>query len=324
MNRLLRSLFVPFLLSLSLYPAAAGAQTFPSRPIEIILPAAAGGTTDTALRLMASRWQEFLGQPVIVVNAPGAGGAVGANRAARAKPDGYTLMSGYDSLLVALPFVQKSVAYDLDSFDYLSGYGLGALYFIVRADSPYKTMHDLINAAKAGSKPLTYGSYGIGVITHFAAERLWQVTNVKTTYVPYKSSPETVFALLGGQIDVAVTAGVGPAGRNPNARILAVASDQRRPDRPDVPTLKELGYPVSLDFISGVLAPAGLPPDVRQTLVTAIQKANEKYGEEFKTQLVDKADLLYAPMSGDKVKETWRERQKWFQEIAPRMNLEQQ
>jgi len=323
MNRLLRSLFVPFVFALSLFSTAAGAQTFPSRPIEVILPAAAGGTTDTALRLMASRWQEFLGQPVIVVNAPGAGGAVGANRAARAKPDGYTLMSGYDSLLVALPFVQKTVAYDLDSFDYLSGYGLGALYFIVRADSPYKTMHDLIDAAKAGNKPLTYGSYGVGVITHFAAERLWQVTDVKMTYVPYKSSPETVFALLGGQIDVAVTAGLGPAGRNPNARILAVASDQRRPDRPEVPTLKELGYPLSLDFISGVLAPAGLQGDVRQTLVTAIQKANEKYGDEFKTQLVDKADLLYAPMSGDKVKGTWRERQRWFQEIAPRMNLEQ-
>ncbi|MFO0007381.1 MAG: tripartite tricarboxylate transporter substrate-binding protein, partial [bacterium] len=81
---------------------------------------------------MAGRWQEFLGQPIVVVNVPGAGGAIGANRVAKAKPDGYTLMGAFDSLLVALPFVQKNVEYDLDSFDYLTGFGLGAVYFSVR------------------------------------------------------------------------------------------------------------------------------------------------------------------------------------------------
>lgn len=319
------ALLLPLLCALAAFTAPdARADKYPTRAIEIILPAAAGGTTDTALRLMAARWQEFLGQPVVVVNVPGAGGAIGANRAARAKPDGYTLLSGFDSLLVALPFVQKTVEYDLDSFEYLMGYGLGALYFSVRSESPYKTMPDLIKAAKASEGKLNYGSYGIGVITHFAAERLWQLNGVKMSYVPYKSSPETVFSLLGGHIDVAVTAGAGPAANNPKVRILAVAGDQRRPDQPEVPTLKELGYPVSLDFIAGVLAPKGLPPEVRETLVTAFRKAHEKYGPEMKQQIESKADLLYVSMPGEQVKDTWRERQAWFKEVAASMKLNPQ
>lgn len=300
----------------------AQAQNFPNKPIELILPAAPGGTTDTAVRLMAGKWQEFLGQPVVVVNVPGAGGVIGANQVARAKPDGYTLMGGFDSLLVALPFVNKSVAYDLDSFTYLNGFGLGAIYFTARADSPYKSMADAIDAAKKGNGSLSYSSYGVGVITHFTAERLWDLTGVRLIYVPYKSSPESVAALLGGHVDFAVTAGTGGASRNPQARMLAVAGDQRRPDTPAVPTLKEQGYPVSLDFISAVLAPKGLPEDVRAKLVDAIQKANAKYGDLFREELPKKADLLFVNIPGDDVQKTWRERQAWFREIAPKMGLD--
>lgn len=301
----------------------AHAQSYPTRPIELILPAAAGGTTDTAVRAMAGRWQEFLGQPVVVINVPGAGGVIGANRVAKAKPDGYTLMGAFDSLLVALPFVQKSVEYDLESFDYLMGFGLGAVYFSVRTESPYRTMREFIEDAKRSGGKLNYASYGIGVITHFAAERLWNLNGVKLGYVPYKSSPEAVFALLGNTVDMAVTAGAGPAGKNPKVRLLAMAGEQRRPDFPEVPTLKELGYPVSLDFISGVLAPKGLPPDIKAKLLDAFRKAHEKYADEFKQILLSKADLIYVNMPGDEMQRTWKERQAWFRETATGMNLEQ-
>lgn len=300
----------------------AYAQPYPSRHIDLILPAAPGGTTDTAVRLMAGKWQEFLGQPVVVVNVPGAGGVIGANQVAKAKPDGYTIMGGFDSLLVALPFVQKTVEYDLDSFTYLNGFGLGAIYFVARADAPFKTMGEAIEAAKKGSGKVSYASYGIGVITHFTAERLWDLTGVKLIYVPYKSSPESVGALLGGHVDLAVTAGTGGAARNPKARMLAVAGERRRPDTPDVPTLKELGYPVSLEFISAVLAPKGLPEDVRAKLVDAIQKANAKYGDLFREELPKKADLLFVNLSGEEIRKTWQERQAWFRETAPKMNLD--
>lgn len=301
----------------------AAAQGYPTKPIELILPAASGGTTDTAVRLMAGRWQEFLGQPIVVVNVPGAGGAVGANRVAKAKPDGYTLMGAFDSLIVALPFVQKSVEYDLESFDYLTGFGLGAVYFSVRSETPYRTIRDFVEDAKRSEGKKNYASYGIGVITHFAAERLWSLTGVKMGYAPYKSSPESVFALMSGSVDLAVTAGAGPAGKNPKVRILAVAGEQRRPDYPDVPTLKESGYPVTLDFISGVLAPKGLPPDVRAKLLDAFKKAHEKYGDQFRQDLISKADLMYVNMPGEEMQRKWKERQAWFREVAPSMNLEQ-
>jgi len=312
------TLFAATLLSAGL----AHAQAFPSRQIELILPAAPGGTTDTAVRLMTGKWQEFLGQPVVVVNVPGAGGVIGANQVAKAKPDGYTLMGAFDSLLVALPVVQKTVEYDLDSFTYLNGFGLGALYVIGRADSPHKTIAEVLDAAKKNPGKMSYASYGIGVITHFTAERLFDIAGAKLLYVPYKSSPESVTALLGGHVDLAVTAGTGGAGRNAAARILAVAGDQRRPDYPQVPTLKEQGYNVSLDFISAVLAPKGLPNDVRARLVDAIQKSNAKYGDLFKEEILKKADLIFVNMPGEEVYRVWKERQGWFRDIAPKMNLD--
>ena len=129
-----------------------------------------------------------------------------------------------------------------------------------------------------------------------------------------------MLAMLGGHVDFAVTAGTGGAAKHPKARILALAGEQRRPDTPDVPTLKELGYPVSLDFISAVLAPKGLPKDVEEKLVNAIQQANEKY-EEFKEQLPLKADLFHVNLSGQEVHDAWRDRQEWFKELAPKMEL---
>ncbi|HYC37233.1 MAG TPA: tripartite tricarboxylate transporter substrate binding protein [Usitatibacter sp.] len=301
----------------------ARAQAYPSKPIDLILPSTAGGTTDVAVRLLAARWSEFLGQPIVVHNVPGSGGVIGANRVARAKPDGYTLMGGFDSLLVALPFVQKQVVeYELDSFDYITGFGLGSLYFTVRAESPYKTMKDLVAAARTGQAKLTYGSYGIGVITHFAAERLWDMTGAKLTYVPYKSSPETVTALLGGHIDVAVTAGLGAFANNPRVRVLGVANERRRADLPDIPTLKEQGYDVTLEYISGVQAPKGLPPEVRAKLDDAVQKAHEKYGSQFKEEILKKSDLVYVNMPGAEMHRIWKERQSWFREVAPKMNLD--
>ncbi len=307
---------------LGLAPAAQ-ADSYPSKPIELILPSTAGGTTDTAVRLLASRWSEFLGQPIVVVNVPGSGGVIGANRAARAKPDGYTLMGGFDSLVVALPFVQKQVVeYDVESFDYLTGFGLGALYFSVLADSPYRSMKDVIEASKKPGARLSYGSYGVGVITHFAAERLWDMSGAKLAYIPYKSSPETVTALLGGHVDVAVTAGLGALANNPRVRVLAIAADTRRPDQPGVPTLKEQGYPVSLEYISGVLAPKGLPADVRARLDDAMRKAHDKYGGQFKEDILKKSDLVYVNMPGDEFYRTWKDRQSWFRDVAPKMNLE--
>lgn len=310
---------------LSVALAASGAaqnSDYPNRPIELILPAAPGGTTDTAVRMLTDKWRETLGQNVVVVNKPGAGGAIGATAVAKAAPDGYTLLGAFDSITVALPIVNK-VSYDFDSFTYLNGFGVGTVYFAVRADSPWKTIKDFIDAAKAAEKagkPLAYASYGFGVITHFTAERLWQQSDVKLQYVTYRSSPESAVALMGGHVDMAVTAGTGGVATNPNIRIIGVAAKVRRPDLPSVPTLIEQGYDVSLDYISGVLAPAGLPADVKDKLLKAIANANAKYGADLKRDML-KADLVYADIPGDQMKAIWQEREKWFREVAPRLDL---
>lgn len=313
------SLRVATLTAIPLAPMAHAQSTYPNRPIELILPAGPGGTTDTAVRMLADKWRETLGQPVIVVNKPGAGGAVGAEAVAKAAPDGYTLLGAFDSITVALPIVNK-VTYGFDSFSYLNGFGVGAIFFAVRSDSPWKTMKDFIAAAKKAEKPMTYASYGYGVITHFTAERLWEIGDVKLQYVTYRSSPEAAVALLGGHVDMAVTAGTGGVADNPNIRILGVAGAKRRPDLPDVPTLMEQGYDVSLEYISGILAPAGLPPDVSEKLLRAIQHTNEKYGDQLKRDLL-KADLLYTNIPGAEMKATWQEREKWFRAVAPRLDL---
>jgi tripartite-type tricarboxylate transporter receptor subunit TctC len=184
-------------------------------------------------------------------------------------------------------------------------------------------MKDFIEAAKAAEsagKPLSYASYGFGVITHFTAERLWQQGGTKLQYVTYRSSPESAVALLGGHVDMAVTAGTAGVATNPAIRIIGVAAKIRRPDLPAVPTLIEQGYDVSLDYISGVLAPAGLPAKIREKLLKAIASANAKYGEELK-QDMKKADLIYADIPGDEMRAIWQEREKWFREVAPRLDL---
>src|SRR5690606_33992532 len=126
----------------------AGADSYPSKPIQIVVPTGAGSIADVSVRIVAAKWSEFLGQPMVVMNRPGSGGVIATNYVTKSAPDGYTLFAAYDSITVALPFVQKTVDYNIDSFTYLSGFGTSSIYFMVRADSPYTSMKDFIEAAK--------------------------------------------------------------------------------------------------------------------------------------------------------------------------------
>lgn len=293
--------------------------SFPNRPIELIVPSAPGAPSDVAVRGIASRWSETLGQPVVVLKRPGAGGAIAARQVVNAKADGYTLLTGYDSVLVALPIVSKP-GYDLDSFSYIGTYATGPIYLMVQSNSPWTDIKGLIAAAKSANPPLTYASYGVGVITHFTAERLWELAGVKLTYVPYKSSPETAQALLGGVVNLAFTAGTGGVGANPRIRILAVAGDKRREQYPNVPTLKEMGYDVSLDYIAGIMGPKGLPDSVEMKLRSTLLKVMKDHEVEI-TQGVTRAEMSFLPLDGPETRKRLMERAAWFSQVAPRMNL---
>lgn len=314
-----KSILAILVMWLFAFSSSAKANDYPSRSIELIVPGGAGSTTDVAIRFLAEKWSEFLGQPIVVVNRPGGGGGIGVEAAARAKPDGYTLLGVYDSLMVALPVARKA-SYNLDSFDYLNGFGVGSIYFSVRSDSPYKTIQDFISAAKKAEKKLTYASYGQGVIAHFAAERLWELGGVNLQYVPYRSSPDATAALLGGHVDMAVTSGTYGVANNPAVRVLAVASESRRADYPNILTLKEQGYPVSLDYMSGIAVPAGTPAQVKEKLLWAIDQTNKKYSKQLQ-ETIGKADLVYSNIPGDEMKARWRDRAEWFQKVKPRLNM---
>jgi tripartite-type tricarboxylate transporter receptor subunit TctC len=320
MVRLIRNFSLAlFLCSMTGTFGVAAADEYPDKPIQIVVPGGPGIPVDLAVRKMAEKWQKILGQPVVVINKPGAGGAIGAEFVKSAKPDGYTLFAAFDSIMVALPVVKK-VNYDFDSFTYLNGFGIGTIYFVVRSDAPWKSMQDLIADAKNRPDKITYGSYGYGVITQFVAERLWSNASTKLLYVPFKSSPEAATALAGGHIDVAVLSGTAGLIGNDKVRIIGVASEQRRPWLPAVPTLEEQGYPVSLDFIGAILAPAGLPPSVTEKLLAAFSTANAGFGDEFR-QSFGNIDLVYVDMTGADVLKIWKERIKWFREIAPTLDL---
>jgi tripartite-type tricarboxylate transporter receptor subunit TctC len=300
--------------------AVRSQSDYPNRPVELVV-VSSGSATDNGARAIADKLGEFLGQPVVVSVKPGAGGSIAASYVARAKPDGYTLMAVPGSPIIAVPFVQKNLPYNIDSFSYLSGYGVGTLYFMVKADSPYRNIADVVAAAKRKPRGVSYASYGVGVVAHFAAERLWDLAKVELNFVPYKSSSESIAAVLGGHVDLAVTGNTSNTDKNGQMRVIAVTGAKRHPGYPNIPTLIEQGFPVSSDFIAAIMGPKGIPDDVRNRLLDALKKADAKYSRVFAEQLMA-GDMVYGLMPGELVLKDWRESQAWYREIAPKMKLD--
>jgi tripartite-type tricarboxylate transporter receptor subunit TctC len=299
-------------------PGVFADEKFPQRPIEIVVPIGPGGATDVATRMLAERWRECLGQPIVIANKPGAAGAVGTRQVAEAKPDGYVLLAGVDSALVAQPVLRKDSGFDVDSFSYLMGYGLGAVLFVVNEKSEWKTLEDFIASAKRNPGKLTYSSFGTGGIPHFTAEHLWETAGVKLVHVPYSSSPEAARALVGGHVDMAVTA--GSTGVKGVARILGVAGETRWPNLPDVPTLIEQGYPVKGGFLSSLAAPSAVPEAVKEKLVQTLRQCMQQYAEQLRAPFLN-VDQILVQMDGAEVSKLYKERQVWFRNIATKLNL---
>lgn len=298
----------------------AADPAYPSRPIEVVVPFPPGGTSDLSVRFLADKWGEFLGQPVVVVNKPGAASALGAKLVASAKPDGYTLLLGSESPLLVVRILQKNVDYDLDSFTFLHSYGKGAVFFTVRPDSKWKTLADFIAEAKKRPGELTYATHGVGSLSHFIAEVLWREAGIKVTHVPYKSGPEANAAVLGGHVDLAVPPSFGALAKKGDIRVLATSSDTRVPFAPDVPTLKEQGFKAQLNYYSILLGPKGLPEDVQAKLIDAHKKAYAKYSKEIDEGLL-RLELMPVSLSGPEIRKLTQEREVWMNDIAKEIGL---
>lgn len=265
------------LLASVIWTTAAHAD-YPERPITLVVPWAAGGSTDQTARVLAKAAEGKLGQPIVILNKPGASTTIGMAEVAAAKPDGYTIgtlsSTGY---LVALqgrdlPF------HAINSFSYISYYGDNLIGIAVLTGSPLSSLEDLIAVGKKEPGKLKYGTAGIGTTQHLTTESLQRGSGAKFVHIPQNGSAASMPALLGGHVDFVMETSVwAPFLESKQARLLAVSTPNRAKAYPDVPTLAEKGFK-SLRSVQAIIGPAGMPENIRAKLESA-----------FRASLTDKA-----------------------------------
>jgi tripartite-type tricarboxylate transporter receptor subunit TctC len=246
--------------------AAAAAQSYPNRSIRMIVPFPAGGASDTSSRVLSVRLGERLKQQIVIDNRTGAAGAIGAELAARAAPDGYTLLFGSASEISLLPAIATKMAYDpLKDFVPVSLVSDIPFALVVHPSLPPRTVKELITLARARPDEINYGSAGIGSTSHLSMALFNSMTGTRMTHVPYKGSATATTDLVAGHLQ-ALMPTLPPAlqfAKSGRLRMLGVSSPKRWPTAPEVPTIAEAGVPgYELILWGGVLAPAGTPKEI--------------------------------------------------------------
>ena len=262
-------------LCVSFSMSAAFAQPFPTKPITVIVPFGPGGTTDLMARVLQVEFEKAIGGPIIVTNKAGAGGAIAIAEVARANPDGYTIAMTTNGPQVLQPTLKK-LNYQTDSFDYLCGTYDVPLMLMVTADSAFKSLADVIAYAKQNPGKLAYGSSGQGTALHISMAALLKKAGADGLHVPNKSSGEMATGLLGKH--VMIFAETPAVATQYQLRPLAVFADKRLETHPNVPTVIESGIDVRGTVWGGLVAPKGLPADVRAKLQAACAKATATEG----------------------------------------------
>jgi tripartite-type tricarboxylate transporter receptor subunit TctC len=256
---------------------SALAQAWPAKPIKLIVPFPAGGGTDIIGREVAQKVATATGWTIVIDNKPGSGGNLGVDAAAKSPADGYTLVLGQTSNLAINPTLYSKLPYDpLKDLAPVSLVASAPLVIVVAADSPYKTLADVVAAARAKPQALNYATSGNGTVAHLATELFQRTANVQLTHVPYKGAAQGATDLIGGQVQLYVSSVPTLIGhiKNGKMRAIAVTSAKRADDLPQVPTIAESGYK-GFEAVTwfGVVGPAKLPADVVTRLNTEINKA---------------------------------------------------
>jgi tripartite-type tricarboxylate transporter receptor subunit TctC len=255
----------------------AFAQSYPNKPIKVVVPYAAGGLPDTMARLVGQKLGESLGQQMVIENRGGAGGIVGTNEVAKAAPDGYTLLVADVGQIAINPHLFSKLPYDpMKELMGVSLMGTSALYLVAHPSLGANDMKDLVALVRSQPGKVSYGSSGLGSIHHLAMEALKAGLKLDMVHVPYKGTGQSVPALLGGQVPLLYAAlpSIESHVKAGKVKILAVSTPQRSPQTPDVPTVGESGVP-GYDFVAeiGMLAPAGTPAEIVSKLAAEVQKA---------------------------------------------------
>ncbi|HYD55805.1 MAG TPA: tripartite tricarboxylate transporter substrate binding protein [Burkholderiales bacterium] len=287
--------------------ALAFAQDYPTKPVQMVAPFPPGGVADIVGRPLAAAMEKSLKQPVLVVNRPGAGGAVGMASVAKAPADGYTILIALSSISI-FPVSDringKTPAYELKDFEPIALVTADPTVLVVSADSPWKTLKDFVETAKAHPGKVNYSSSGVYGTLHVAMEIFANAAGIQMFHVPYQGGGPALTALLGGQVH-ALASGPGPAAaqiRGGKVRALAAWSTERLKLLPDIPTFKELGYDAEFYIWSGVFVPAGTPAPVVSRLRTAVREA--ALSPEFKAAM-DKAASPVTYLDAPEFRKYW-------------------
>jgi tripartite-type tricarboxylate transporter receptor subunit TctC len=278
-----RLLLVGFAL---LAAAPALAQSYPDRPIRIIVPTPAGGPVDVMARLVAAALPATLGQNVIIENKPGAGNTIGSRLVAEATPDGYTLMVSAASGLIMSPMIIKNAGYDAASFAPVALIAETPQVLVINPQLPFKTVADLIAYAKANPGKLNYSTGGIGTLPHLNAELFKSLSGTNIVHVPYKGGGPSLTGVVAGEVQMTfdTLATSLQLIRDGRLRALAIVGPKRAPELPDVPAMPEVGFPaVTSGAWTALLAPKGTAPAIVAKLNAAVNAALQS--EQLKSAL---------------------------------------
>lgn len=305
--------------------AAVQAQAaYPAKPVKIVVPYPPGGAVDQVTRRIAQKLTEQTGQSFFVENKAGATGTIGAMQVARSPGDGYTLLAN-DTTYSILPQVFKKLPWDYaQDLVPVAGFNFAPTAVVVAANSPFKTLGDMVAYSQANPGKLNYGTGGAGTMPHFATEALQGASGLKATHVPFKGAGEATLALLGGTIDfqIASTPGVMGQVRGGKVRLLAVSGEQRLKALPNVPTFAQAGAPgYKVVNFTGLWAPKGTPEAVLETLRKEVVKAMASADvQAFADDLGAVPGVVSGPAFADKLK---ADAQLW-EAVAAKVGLDKQ
>jgi tripartite-type tricarboxylate transporter receptor subunit TctC len=276
MRTQIRTTFAAAAIAATAFAGSAGAQSYPSGPVRLIVPVPAGGVTDTMARIVGQRLQEAWGQSVIVENRPGGNYATGAQAVARAPADGLTLLVAPDSTFTANPHMVGKLPYDTKEFTPIMVLCRATPVLVVHPSVPATNVRELIAHAKANPGKLNYGSYGIGTYAHLSMEDFKRRTGTDIVHIPYRGAAPAATGLLAGDVSMLLLnlSSIEAHDKTGKVKILAAATDKRTPARPDLPTVAESGVPgFATSVWFGLFGPANLPPDVTAKIHADVSKA---------------------------------------------------
>jgi tripartite-type tricarboxylate transporter receptor subunit TctC len=275
--KLSKTLFAVAGLTLAACVQPALAQQYPTKPVKIITPFPSGSGPDSVLRVVGDKLNKQWGQQIVVENRPGANGFIGIEAAKKGAPDGYTLLEAEDAHFALQPYLHKSVPYDVKDFEPVATLFRTYFFVVVPANSPFKNMTDLLNAAKAKRGELTYGSWSVGSPGHVGAAMLEAATGTQMVHVPFKEMTQLFAAVANNDVawSFGSAASSGPMYRAKKVRYIAVAAPKRVAGFEDVPTVAEAGGPANFEVKAwvAIFTPKGTPQPIIARINESINKA---------------------------------------------------